>query len=219
MGDRRSRSARRMPAAPRRPFAPETGSASPSPPAPHGFWWTDDGRVRQHARGVPHLRAGAHRAADPDLGGDRLLPPGSGADDARLLLPDEGIPGRRHLGILARGLRSIHLRPRPLRRRAAEDRVDLYRHFRALHRPGRGGDAALPRHRLPDGLFHRDAAARDPLDVAVPGHDPLLGEPAHPHGLDEVPHPGQRAAQRGPARPWGSSTSRSPSSTPISPCS
>ena len=69
-------------------------------------------------------------------------------------------------------------------------------HLRTLDHPGRRRHRPLSHHRLPDGILHRHPVARDPLDLALPGHGALLGEPAHPHRLDEVSHPGQRAAQR-----------------------
>ena len=48
---------------------------------------------------------------------------------------------------------------------------------------------------FPTAYFIATTVTRDPIDLVVSGHGALLGESAHPHGIDEVSHPGQRATQ------------------------
>ena len=56
----------------------------------------------------------------------------------------------------------------------------------AVDLAGGRGNAAKPRHRVPDGLFHRHPAREYPSGLGVSDHDPLLGEPADPDRVDEV---------------------------------
>ena len=64
---------------------------------------------------------------------------------------------------------------------------------------GRGSDGAVLPHRFPDRVLHRHPTGPHPLGLALSRDRSLLGQSADPHGVDEVPDQGQRAAERIPA--------------------
>ena len=85
---------------------------------------------------------------------------------------------------------------------APKYRVDLYHDLHPLDPSGAGGDGDLPDHWVPDSFLHCDPPAFDPDHMAVPGDCALLGEPADPHRVDEIPDPRQWPAERGAAWGW-----------------
>jgi len=69
--------------------------------------------------------------------------------------------------------------------------MDLYQHLLAVHLAGRCCNTLLLNNRVPNSMVHRNAHGAQPLYLVVSHYNPLLGEPAHPHNIDEVLDPRQ----------------------------